>query len=151
MWKKSLINYNLFHVGRKKIIELWPTNKNVVVAHIDQPKWTFFGRLHFGHYGVLPLKFLHALDIDPGYLKHNPTGTGVPRKILVAKKIKICPKIQRVNAYNFGAIVGVSARNFSRRRAARHVVWVQFLEGPIPKMFSFPNIKTLVITFHCSQ
>jgi len=32
----------------KKFGELWSTNNRVKVAHIDQPKWTFFGRLHFG-------------------------------------------------------------------------------------------------------
>jgi len=33
----------------KKIGERWSTNNSVKVAHIDQPKCTFFGRLHFGH------------------------------------------------------------------------------------------------------
>ena len=33
----------------KKIGELWSSNNRVIVAHIDQRKWTFFGRLHFGH------------------------------------------------------------------------------------------------------
>ena len=41
---KTIINYNPFHVGQKKIGELWSTNNKVKVAHIDQPKWTFFGR-----------------------------------------------------------------------------------------------------------
>ena len=27
-----------------------------------------------------PLRFLHALEIDPGYLAHTPTGTGVTTK-----------------------------------------------------------------------
>ena len=50
--ENSIINYNPFHVG-PKIGELWSTNNRVKVAHIDQPKWTFFGRLHFGPQGVL--------------------------------------------------------------------------------------------------
>jgi len=29
------------------------------------------------------MKFLHALDIDQGYLAHTPTETGVPQKILI--------------------------------------------------------------------
>jgi len=28
--------------------------------------------------GCCALKFLHALDIDEGYLAHTPTGTGSP-------------------------------------------------------------------------
>ena len=31
----------------KKFGELWSTNK-VIDAHVDPPKWTFFGRLYFG-------------------------------------------------------------------------------------------------------
>ena len=40
-------------LGEKKFGELWSTNKNVLVAHIDPPMRTFFGRLHFGPWGVL--------------------------------------------------------------------------------------------------
>jgi len=78
--KSEKNNYNPFHVGPKKFGELWSTNNRVKLAHIDPPKWIFFGRLHFGHWGCCPLKFVHALEIDPGYLAHNLTGTGVPQK-----------------------------------------------------------------------
>jgi len=30
--------------------------------------------------GCCAMKFLHALEIDQGYLAHTPTGTGVPLK-----------------------------------------------------------------------
>ena len=58
------------------------------VAHIDQPKWTFFGRLYISAIrGCCPLKLLCALEIDPGYLAHTPTETGVPpqKKNLIVK------------------------------------------------------------------
>ena len=32
---------------RKKVGELWYTNKKVIDVHIDTPKWTLFGRLYF--------------------------------------------------------------------------------------------------------
>jgi len=35
--------------------------------------------------GSCPLKFLHALQIDPGLLVHTPRGTGVAQKILIVK------------------------------------------------------------------
>ena len=35
-----------------------------------------FGRLHFGPKGVLPLKYLHALEINQGLLAHTPRGGG---------------------------------------------------------------------------
>jgi len=81
IWKKtSSINHYPFHVGRKKIGEGLSTNKKVLVAHSNQPKWTFFCTQHFGHYTVLLSHFLHSLQTDPGYLAHPPTGTGVPQK-----------------------------------------------------------------------
>ena len=45
--ENSIINYNLFHVGPKKLGELWSTNNRVKVAHIDQRKWTFFRETTF--------------------------------------------------------------------------------------------------------
>jgi len=36
-----VINYNPFHVGRKKDGELWSTNKKVVGANVDPHKWNF--------------------------------------------------------------------------------------------------------------
>jgi len=61
--ENTVINYNPFHVGPKNLGELWSTNNRVKVDHIDQPKWTFFGRLHFGPQGVLcPEIFTHARD-----------------------------------------------------------------------------------------
>jgi len=35
--EKNVINHNPFHVGRINFGELWSTNKNVLLAHIDQP------------------------------------------------------------------------------------------------------------------
>jgi len=35
--------------------------------------------------GCCALKFLHALEIDEGYLAHTQTGMGVPQKILIVK------------------------------------------------------------------
>jgi len=34
---------------------------------------------------MLPLKFLHALEIDQGLLAHTPKGAGVPQIILIVK------------------------------------------------------------------
>jgi len=39
--EKNLINYNPFHVRRKKDCELWSTNKKVIDLHVDPPKWNF--------------------------------------------------------------------------------------------------------------
>jgi len=50
--------------------------------------------------GCCALKFLHAIDIDQGYLAHTPTGMGVPQKMLIVH-IKNWPKIKRLRVNNF--------------------------------------------------
>jgi len=47
--EKYLINHISSPIRRKKFGELWFTNQKVIDAHVDPPKWTFFGILNFGH------------------------------------------------------------------------------------------------------
>ena len=70
--EKYLINYNHSQVGQKK--------PGIIEVHIDPPKWTFFGTIFRPLKGAAPSIFLHALEIDQGYLAHTPAGTGVPQK-----------------------------------------------------------------------
>jgi len=49
---KSILTTSM--LDQKKLGKLCFANNRVIVAHIDQSKWTFFGRLHFGHYGAQP-------------------------------------------------------------------------------------------------
>jgi len=73
----------------KKFGELWSTKENVLVAHIDPPKRTFFGKLHFGPWGVLPPQFFtRALQIDQALLAHTTTGRGVPTKKFNRENLK---------------------------------------------------------------
>jgi len=69
----------------KKSGELWSTNKKVLLANIEPPKWIFGEDYISALRGCCPLKFLHALQIDQDYLAHTPSGTGVPQKILIVK------------------------------------------------------------------
>ena len=46
--EKYLINYISSPIRRRKTGELWSTNQKVIDAHVDPPKWTFFGILNFG-------------------------------------------------------------------------------------------------------
>jgi len=78
--KKTIINYNPFHVKPKKLGELWSTNNRVKVAHIDQHKWKFFGRLHFGPQGVLhPEIFTHTRDWPKQPSAHHNWNRGPPK------------------------------------------------------------------------
>jgi len=46
--EKYLINNISSPIRRNKTGELWSTNQKVINAHVDPPKWTFFGILNFG-------------------------------------------------------------------------------------------------------
>ena len=67
-------------VWQKKSGELWSTNGLELHVSLDPLKCTFWGYYTSALRGCCALKFLHALDIDQGYLAHTPTGTGVPPK-----------------------------------------------------------------------
>ena len=60
--------------------ELWSTNFRDLYVRLDPLKCTFWGYYISALRGCCALKFLHALEIDPGYPAHTPTGTGVPPK-----------------------------------------------------------------------
>ena len=53
---------------------------------LTHPSGHFSGDYISALRGYYVLKFLHALEIDQGYLAHTPTGTGVPppKKKLIA-------------------------------------------------------------------
>ena len=87
--KKNLFNRNPFHVGGRKFGEFWSTNKKVLEVHTGPPKWTFFGRLHFGHLGVLPPQiFIHARDWSRLLSAHPNWDRGPPPKKKIIVKIK---------------------------------------------------------------
>jgi len=52
-------------------------------AHIKPTQAVIFGRLHFGPWGVLPLKFLHALQIDQDLLAHTITVDEAPPEVKI--------------------------------------------------------------------
>jgi len=45
-------NYDQSPVGQNKFGKLWSTNKELIGANVNTPKWTFFSKLDFGPYGV---------------------------------------------------------------------------------------------------
>jgi len=128
-------------LGEKYLWTLVHKQKSSRGSYIDQYKWTFFWRLHFGHSGVLLLRFLHALEIDLGYLAHplphwgRPDG-GPPEKnglkFCVWTPITITILLWRPVAvrwelltavcsftfylYTSTLVPGISSTNFSRRR-----------------------------------
>ena len=77
--KIGATNYgNSSCVWRKKSGELWSTNGLELHVSLDPLKCTFWGYYISALRGCCALKFLHALEIDQGYLAHPLIGTGVP-------------------------------------------------------------------------
>ena len=128
-----MINYNPSHVGRKKVGELWSTNKKVIGANVDPPKLNLSTDSISALRGCWPLKFLHAIEIDQGLLAHTPNGMGCPQKFK-GEHVKLGLKFRVLTPITLG-VVGITSRNFTTRRAARqgyssgHYFW----ERPAPK------------------
>ena len=100
--------------------------------------------------GCCPLKFLHALQIDPGLLVHTRKRNGVPQKILIVKIKKFGLKFSVLPSITSGLLeVHVSSQNFfqSTCRKAGLINWVQFLEGPPPKICEGKKSSTIFRDF----
>ena len=104
--------------------------------HTEPPKWTFFGRLHFDHWGCCPLKFLYTLHIEQGYIAHTTKGRGPPPQKKLFAKFKIWPKIERVRPYNFATSGGSLTKLFQTTYCEGGVITgVPFLEVQPPKIW----------------
>jgi len=75
--KKTIINYNPFHVGPKMVNSGSQTTKLKCLI-LTNRSGHFSGDYISAIRGCWPLKFLRALEIDQGYLAHSPTGTHPP-------------------------------------------------------------------------
>jgi len=102
---------------------------------LDPLKCTFWRYYISALRGCCALKFLHALEIDKGYLAHPQLGRGSPQKILIGEHEKSGLKFNVLRSITSG-LVGVSSRDFfqSTLRYAGVIIWVQFLQGPPPKI-----------------
>jgi len=82
------------------------------------------------------MKFLHALEIDQGYLAHTPTGTGVPAPLpkKIMRKFKIWLKFEPVSLNDFEAGGSILKKLLQTMcHEAGVITRVQRLEDP-PKM-----------------
>jgi len=89
-YRKSKINWincNALYVGEKKLVNFGPQTKEIQLCILTHSNGFFSGDYILALRECCPLKFLDALDIDLGYLVHPPTGTGVPQKSVIAKKL----------------------------------------------------------------
>jgi len=98
------------------------------MAHSDQPKWTFFWGLHFGHYAVLPSQIFTRVTDWPRLPSPSPKGDGGPPKNSNRENLKF-GLILSVWASITSGLVGISSPKFSWRRgelwSTNENVWAQ--------------------------
>ena len=86
--------------------------------------------------GCCALKFLHALEIDQGYLAHTPTGTGVPPKLFNRENLKFGLKFSVYTSIS-SELMGISSQIFIQTtcREPGVITWMHCLEGLPPKIW----------------
>ena len=97
----------------------------------------FLGILYLGPQRCCALRFLHALEIDQGYLAHTPIGTGVPpKKNFNRENLKFGIKFS-VYTWMSSQIMGISSQIFIQTtcREPGVITCVQFLDGLPPKIW----------------
>ena len=105
---------------------------------LDPLKCTFLAYYISALRGCCTLKFLHALDIDQGYLAHTPTGMGVPpQKKINRENLKVGLKFSIYTSIS-SELMGISSQIFIQTtcREPEVIIWVQFLEGCLLKFGS---------------
>jgi len=66
-------------LGQKNLVNFGPQTTELKWLILTNPSGHFSGDYISAIRGCCPLKFLRALEIDPGYLAHTITGTGSPK------------------------------------------------------------------------
>jgi len=78
----------LLGLMKKGPVNFGPLTAWNYMLSLDPLKCTIWGYYISAVRGCCAMKFLHALEIDQGYLAHTPTGTGVPSKNFNRENIK---------------------------------------------------------------
>ena len=120
---------------KKKTVNFGPQTKKLLrVMYIDH-NVLFSGDYISALKGCCALKFLHALDIDQALVAHTQRRTGIPPKNFNIENLKFGLKFSVLPSITSG-LLEVSSQNFfqSTCRKAGLINWVQFLEGPPPKI-----------------
>jgi len=138
MSKVGKYHYQLQPIPRwtkKNLVNFGPQTTELKLLILTKPSWHFSGDYISAIRGCCPLIFLHALELDPGYLAHTPIWTGVSPKKFNRENLKFGLKFS-VWATITSGLVGVSSRNFfqSTCRRVGVIMWVPFSEGPPPKI-----------------
>ena len=127
-------------LDEKKLVYFGPQTKKLLSWINLHPNGLFSGDYISDLRGCCALKILHGLKTDQALLAHTPVGWGPPKKIW-SRKFKIWPKILRFKVSNFRASGSILMRLFSvDAPLGRGDNWVQFLQGPPPKIWDRQKI-----------
>jgi len=116
--RKTWSATTLSTLGDKTLVNFGPQTKKFCWLILTNQRRYFSGDYISAIRRCCTLKFLNALQIDQAYLAHTQDGTGVPPKNFNRENLKLGLKFN-VWASITSELVGVSSRNFSRRRDAR--------------------------------
>jgi len=111
--ERNVIDSDSSHVLWKKSSELWSTNKKVLLASIEPPKWIFRGKLHLGPQGVLPPQFFTRARDWPKTPSAHTNWDGGPQKNFNSENLKFGLKFSVLATITSG-LVGVSPQNIFR-------------------------------------
>jgi len=132
----------------KKLLYFGPQTKKLLTLINVHPNGLFSGDYISTLRGCCTLKFLHALKIDKALLAHTPRWDGVPQKIYNRENLKFGLKFNVLRSIT-SSLVGISSRDFfqSTLREAGLIIWVQFLQGPPPKICDGQKIVQISARF----
>ena len=118
-------------LGEKNLVNFGQKTTEIQWCILTHPNGFFSGDYISALKGCCPFKFLHMLQIDPGYPAHPPSGTGVPPKNINGENLKCDLKFRVCAPITSGPVV-VSSRNFFQTTCCEVgvIMWVQLLEGP---------------------
>jgi len=102
---------------------------------LDPLKCTYLGYYISAVRGCCALKFLHALEIDQALVAQTQRRMGVNQKNFNLENLKFGLKFSVLPLITSG-LLGVSPQNFFQSTCCKTglINWVQFLEGPPPKV-----------------
>ena len=91
------------------------------------------------------MKFLHTLDTGQGLLAHTTNRVWVPPKIFKGEHLKLGLKFH-IGAHITLEVVGVTSRNFTKRRGLRRddQVYTNFARGAPYKIWEGKNVRNSV-------
>jgi len=109
----------------EKTVNFGPQRKKLLTCILTNPSGHFSGDYISALMGCYGLKFLHALEIDQGYLAHTSTGTGSPWKKFNRENLKFGLKFSVYTSIT-SWLMGISSQIFIQTTCGEPWVYTLF-------------------------